>query len=294
MENFLKVDDISNEEVQNLLNQALEFKRGASATYGEQTIVNMFFEDSTRTSHSFEMAEHHLGLHVMNFDAANSSVNKGESLYDSVLTMQALGADIAVIRHSHDTFYEELQGLEIAVVNAGSGAGEHPSQSMLDILTIYEHFGTFEGLKILLVGDLVHSRVAMSNMKLLKRLGAEIFFSGPEVWFDDKYLSIGKRISMDEGVAMCDVCMLHRIQLERHTANNLTMTNAEYLSQYGMNEKRYATLKDTSIILHPAPVNRDVEIADSLVEAPKSKIYQQMQNGVYMRMAILEQVAKGC
>ncbi|MEG0328415.1 MAG: aspartate carbamoyltransferase catalytic subunit [Erysipelothrix sp.] len=289
MKNFLSVDDLEIETVTALITQAIKFKEGSDVPQFRGTVVNMFFENSTRTKHSFEMAEHKLGLHTMNFDVSTSSVNKGESLYDSVLTMQALGADVAVIRHGENDFYETLEPLSISIINAGSGCGSHPSQSLLDMMTIVDEFKTLVGLKVVIVGDIRHSRVAMSNMKLLKRMGAQVYFSGPKKFFDESYLAYGEYIELDEALKKVDVVMLLRIQLERHE-DVMKTSQKTYHEFYGLTEKRYESLLDHAIIMHPAPVNRDVEIADCLVESKKSRIVDQMTNGVYMRMAILEKI----
>lgn len=291
MKDFLSVDDLNNEEVYGLIRRSLFLKETKTSLNLDKSIVNMFFENSTRTKHSFEMSQKYCNMHVMNFDAQASSIYKGESLYDSVLTMEAIGVDIAVIRHEDDTFYEELKDLKIKIVNAGSGKGAHPSQSLLDMMTIYEHYRKFEDLNILIVGDILHSRVAMSNMKLLHRLGANIHFYGPMEWFKEEFLEFGERVNDIDDLQDVDVVMLHRIQLERHD-EKFCISKEDYYNQYGLTPKRYETLKDNAIVLHPAPVNRGIEIDDSLVEASKSKIYEQMRNGVYMRMAILEDVVE--
>lgn len=279
-------------EIEHLLEQAAQFKHGKKATFKEQTfVVNMFFEPSTRTHTSFEVAEKKLGVEVISFDASSSSMTKGETLYDTLLTMQAVGVNVAVIRHSDENYYAGLENLDIAIVNGGDGCGEHPSQSLLDLFTIKEQFGTFQGLKIAIVGDIRHSRVANSNMKVLKRLGAELFFSGPREWFDNSYLAYGTYLSIDEIVEKVDVMMLLRVQHERHSGTE-RFTKASYHEKFGLTEERAMKLKEDAIIMHPSPVNRDVEIADNLVESEKSRIVTQMTNGVFIRMAILEVILK--
>lgn len=251
----------------------------------------MFFEPSTRTHTSFEVAEKKLGVEVVSFDAASSSMTKGETLYDTLLTMQAVGVNVAVIRHSEENYYAGLEKLDIAIVNGGDGCGEHPSQSLLDLFTIKEQFGTFQGLKVAIAGDIRHSRVANSNMKVLKRLGAELFFSGPREWFDESYLAYGTYLPVDEIVEKVDVMMLLRVQHERHSGTD-EFTKESYHEKFGLTEDRAKKLKEDAIIMHPSPVNRDVEIADSLVESEKSRIVTQMTNGVFIRMAILEAILK--
>ncbi|WP_270996837.1 aspartate carbamoyltransferase catalytic subunit [Listeria seeligeri] len=292
MKNLLSMEALTVHEIEHLLEQAVQFKRGKKATFNEQAFaVNMFFEPSTRTLTSFEVAERKLGVEVVSFDAASSSMTKGETLYDTLLTMQAVGVNVAVIRHSEENYYEGLEKLDIALVNAGDGCGEHPSQSLLDLFTIKEQFVTFQGLKVAIAGDIRHSRVANSNMKVLKRLGAELYFSGPKEWFDESYLEFGTYLPVDEIVEKVDVMMLLRVQHERHSGKE-QFTKEGYHSKFGLTTERAERLKPDAIIMHPSPVNRDVEIADSLVESEKSRIVTQMTNGVFIRMAILESILK--
>ena len=294
---LLSMEELGIDEVYALIERAREFQSG-QVNWGltKQTfITNLFFESSTRTHKSFEVAEKKLGLDVIEFDAKTSSVNKGETLHDTVLTMEALGIEICVIRHPEDAYYDKLLAsgdLKVSVINGGDGSGQHPSQSLLDLMTIYDEFGHFEGLKIAIVGDISHSRVAKSNMMILKRLGCEVFFSGPVEWYDDAECgAYGQYAPLDELVEEVDVMMLLRVQHERH-ADDKGFSKEVYHQQYGLTHERYARLKNTAIIMHPAPVNRGVEIADDLVESDKSRIYRQMQNGVFTRMAILEAIVR--
>ncbi|KXT76731.1 aspartate carbamoyltransferase catalytic subunit [Streptococcus sp. DD12] len=296
---LLSMEDLTNEEILALVHRAKEFKEQASTASSplkKQTFVaNLFFEPSTRTHKSFEVAEKRLGLEVIEFDAKTSSVNKGETLYDTVKTLEAIGVSVCVIRHSEDAYYKKLLEagqLTVSLVNGGDGSGQHPSQCLLDLVTISQEFGHFDGLKVAIVGDISHSRVAKSNMEVLKRLGAQVYFSGPKEWYDaatcDAY---GLYLPYDELIDQVDVLMLLRVQHERHDGSE-AFSKEDYHANYGLTQERYARLKDSAIIMHPAPVNRDVEIADSLVESPKSRIYQQMRNGVYTRMAILEAILR--
>lgn len=293
LENLVSVEALSNKEVMSLIKRAGEFKKGAVYAPPEQKYaVNLFFENSTRTHKSFEMAEKKLGIDIIDFEVSTSSVNKGETLYDTVLTMDALGVDVAVIRHGDEAYYEELiasTGIKLAVVNGGDGSGQHPSQCLLDLMTIYEEFGRFEGLKVAIVGDLTHSRVANSNMQMLKRLGAEVYFSGPEEWYDPAFDEFGTYLPIDELAPLVDVMMLLRVQHERHEYYG-NFSKEKYLAMHGLTEEREQKMKEMAIIMHPAPVNRDVELQGSLVECERSRIVQQMTNGVYTRMAILEAV----
>ncbi len=254
----------------------------------------MFFEDSTRTKTSFDMAERKLGLQVVPFEAMTSSVNKGESLYDTVKTMESIGINLVVIRHKEDHYFDQLENINIPIINGGDGKGNHPSQSMLDLLTIKQEFGSFEGLKVGIVGDVKHSRVANSNAQALRKLGAKVSFSGPSKWFDEGAIINGTYQPLDELIQDVDVLMLLRIQHERHEAQ-MSYTDAEYHKRYGLTLEREKTMKPNAIIMHPAPINRGVEIDDTLVECKRSRIFTQMKNGVFARMAILksELEAKG-
>ena len=241
------------------------------------------------------MDELRLEMGIIDFDARTSSVNKGETLYDTILTMSALGVDICVIRHSEVDYYKQLidsPTIQTSIVNGGDGSGQHPSQSLLDLMTIYEEFGSFEQLKIAIAGDITHSRVAKSNMQILKRLGADIYFTGPEEWYAEEFDIYGKHVNIDDIIEELDVLMLLRVQHERHDGSE-SFSKEHYHRLHGLTEDRYKRLKRQTIVMHPAPVNRDVEIADLLVEAPKSRIVQQMQNGVFVRMAILEAIVNG-
>lgn len=297
LKHLVTMETLSNEEVLGLIKRGIQFKKGEVEIDHSRTyyVSNLFFENSTRTHKSFEMAELRLGMGMIDFDARTSSVNKGETLYDTILTMSALGVDICVIRHSEVDYYKQLidsPTIQTSIVNGGDGSGQHPSQSLLDLMTIYEEFSGFEGLKVVIAGDITHSRVAKSNMQILKRLGAEIFFAGPKEWYSEEFDIYGQHVPIDEIVEEVDVMMLLRVQHERHDGQG-SFSKEEYNRQFGLTLDRYNRLKERAIVMHPAPVNRDVEIDDSLVEAPKAKIVQQMTNGVFVRMAILEAVLNG-
>ncbi len=297
LKHLVTMETLSNEEVLGLIERGIAFKNGrADFTLDRQYFAaNLFFESSTRTHKSFEVAEKKLGLDVIEFDAKTSSVNKGETLYDTILTMSALGVDICVIRHSEVDYYKELidsRTIQTAIVNGGDGSGQHPSQCLLDLMTIYEEFGDFENLKVAIAGDITHSRVAKSNMQILKRLGAEIYFAGPKEWYSEEFDVYGKHVSIDEIIGEVDVLMLLRVQHERHDGKG-SFLKKDYHKLHGLTTERYKKLKSSAIIMHPAPVNRDVEIADQLVEAPQSRIVTQMRNGVFVRMAILEAILNG-
>lgn len=293
MRNFLNINALDRVAVLKLVQRALAFKAGATPQQTDLTVANLFFENSTRTHTSFQMAENKLGYQQIILDPQTSSMSKGESLTDTLKTLKAVGVDVAVIRHAvNDWYVPVLQAsghLIPQLVNAGDGSGQHPSQSLLDLVTIYEQFGHFDGLNIRIVGDLLHSRVARSNAEILNHLGATVTFSGPDSWLPNDFEQFGTFVAIDTQWSALDVVMFLRVQHERITqTENLSFSTKQYHEQFGLNHARYAQLKDTAIVMHPAPVNRDVEIADGLVEAPKSRIFEQMTNGVYARMAILE------
>ncbi|TCN25685.1 aspartate carbamoyltransferase [Mesobacillus foraminis] len=287
---LLTTTELSTGEIARILDMAQSFAEGKEwRPKGLRFVANLFYEPSTRTKSSFEVAERKLGLEVIPFEVQTSSVQKGETLYDTIKTLESIGADAVVIRHSIDNYFEELKGrLKIPVINAGDGCGHHPTQSLLDLLTIRQEFGGFQGLKVAIVGDIAHSRVARSNADALTRLGAEVVFSGPPEWFDQDAHSKGYRfVNIDEAVSSSDVVMLLRIQHERHGGNENVYLDS-YHRHFGLTAARERTMKKGSIIMHPAPVNRGVEIDDALVECSRSRIFKQMQNGVFVRMAVLQ------
>lgn len=294
LDHLVSVEQLSLDDVYGLIERGLAFKDNrAQFSLDKQVFVsNLFFESSTRTHKSFEIAERKMGLEVVDFNVETSSVNKGETLYDTILTLNTLGVAICVIRHGQDDYYRELiesESIRCAIINGGDGTGQHPSQSLLDLMTIYEQFGQFEGLNIAISGDISHSRVARSNIQLLHRLGANLYFSGPSEWYSQEFDQYGQHIAIDDVIDSLDVLMLLRVQHERHDFEK-NFSKDMYHQVYGLNQERYDQLKPQAIVMHPAPVNRDVEIADHLVEAEKSRIVRQMENGVYVRMAILEAI----
>lgn len=270
-----------------LLERAGEFQRGEKAPI-DGTVVNLFFEPSTRTKMSFEMAEHKMGLAVLPFETAFSSILKGETLYDTVKTMEAIGVNAVIIRHEEEEYYQQLEGCNVAVINGGDGSGQHPTQSLLDLMTIYQEFGRIEGIHVTIVGDIAHSRVAKSNAAALQQLGAEVTFICPVEWSGEYESSE----HLDDFIEKTDVVMMLRVQHERHAVSAL-FSKDNYHEQYGLTIEREKRMKDGAIIMHPAPINRGVEIADCLVECERSRIFKQMANGVFVRMAVLEYALKG-
>ncbi|QJC88563.1 aspartate carbamoyltransferase catalytic subunit [Bacillus inaquosorum] len=286
MKHLTTMSELSIEEIKDLLQTAQDLKSGKTDNWlMGKFAANLFFEPSTRTRFSFEVAEKKLGMNVLNLDGTSTSVQKGETLYDTIRTLESIGVDVCVIRHSEDEYYKELVSqVNIPILNAGDGCGQHPTQSLLDLMTIYEEFNTFKGLTISIHGDIKHSRVARSNAEVLTRLGARVLFSGPTEWQDEEN-TFGIYVSIDEAVESSDVVMLLRIQNERHQS---AVSQDGYLNKYGLTAERAERMKQHAIIMHPAPVNRGVEIDDSLVESEKSRIFKQMQNGVFIRMAVIQ------
>lgn len=284
MKHIISADDLTVAEVIELFEQANRFQEEDVKITKQLFAANLFFEPSTRTKSSFLVAERRLNIETLDFIPEVSSVTKGESLYDTVKTFEAIGANILIVRHEADNWAEELlEHLDIPIINAGAGKAEHPTQSLLDAYTVYQEFKTFENLNIVIAGDIKHSRVAHSSIKLLRSLGANIFVSGAEV-YKDETLDY-PYVTMDEAVELADVLMLLRIQYERHGSSVTKLYN--YHQQHGLTIEREKRMKDHAIILHPAPVNRGVEIDTSLVETKRSRIFKQMSNGVLIRMAVL-------
>lgn len=290
MFSLVNVENLSEHTVEVLLRRAQQFMETDQIPQQRGTLVNLFFEASTRTSLSFQMAAHRLGLRVLDFNVEKSSTCKGESLLDSLKTVDALGVDIAVVRHSAD--WPTLvagENFNLSLVNGGSGTYQHPSQALLDALTIQQHFGKFRGLKVTIAGDVLHSRVARSNLQLLTMMGATVRFAGPSVYKDDQINDV-EWCDFDQALEDSDVVMMLRIQHERHRS----LSKIEgYNRRFGLNSERLEKMKKDAIILHPGPVNRNVEISDSVMEDPRCKILQQVENGVVVRMAILERCLQG-
>lgn len=284
MKNLFSLNDLTNEEIMQMLNDAILFREGKlDFNLKGKVIANCFFESSTRTQYSFNTAELRLDAKVISFNPQSSSMNKGETFYDTIKTFESFGIDGIVIRDKKTRYYDELKSINTVIINAGDGTGDHPSQNLLDLLTIYDEFKTFEGIKVLIAGDIVHSRVAHGNVKIMERLGMKCYISGPKEFMDDT----AEYIDFDLGVKTCDVVMMLRIQRERD-AHLESLTDSEYLEKYGLNSKRVNLMKESAIIMHPAPFNRNVELADDVVECEKSRIFKQIENGVYARMAILK------
>jgi aspartate carbamoyltransferase catalytic subunit len=254
-----------------------------------RTVVNLFYEDSTRTRISFEAAAKRLSADVLNFSAKGSSVAKGESLKDTALTLQAMGADAVVIRHSASGAPHRLAGwVRGSVVNAGDGAHEHPTQALLDAFTMRRRLGRLEGLRVSIVGDVLHSRVARSNVALLGTLGAEVTLVAPPTLLPVAVAGWPCEVSydLDGALPKADVVMMLRVQQERMNAAYFP-TVREYSRRYGLDSRRMALLPEHAIVMHPGPMNRGVEIAAEVADSVRSTIVEQVGNGVSVRMAVL-------
>lgn len=288
MKGLVTLKQLSVKQIVELIDFSISLKHGLSISYPTKKFATLFFEPSTRTHYSFISAMHNLDIKVIDFNAGASSLSKGESLYDTVKTFEAIGCDGVVIRHSQDEYFKELENINIPIINGGDGKANHPTQSLLDLMTIYEEFGKFEGLKCCIVGDIAHSRVAHTNIEVMKRLGMEVYISGPAEFNDGS----AEYITVEEAIKECDVIMLLRVQFERHT-EKMGLSVEEYHANYGLTMDRVNRMKDHAIIMHPAPVNRGVELADEVVECSKARIVKQMTNGVYIRMAVISQILDG-
>ncbi len=253
------------------------------------TIANLFFENSTRTKLSFELAEKRLSADVINFSTSHSSLNKGETLIDTVKNILAMKVDIVVIRHPNPGAALFLsKNVDACIINAGDGTHEHPSQALLDVFSIKEKLGDIKGKKIAIVGDILHSRVALSNIFALKMLGAEVRLCGPKTLIPKHIHSLGVSFSTDfiETLKWCDAVNMLRIQNERMDSNYFP-SNREYSQLYGLNRKKLKLIKKEIFILHPGPINRGVEITSDVADSENAIILDQVENGVAVRMALI-------
>lgn len=279
-----------------MLGLAAEYKAALVERPGERlttlhgrAVVNLFFENSTRTRTSFEFAAKRLGADVVNFDVATSSIAKGETLVDTAETIEALGADFIVMRHPASGACQYLmRHVTASLINAGDGAHEHPTQALLDALTVQEALGKIEGARISILGDALHSRVARSAIWALTKLGAKVTLAGPSTLVPIEFASMNVRVvhEFDEAVRDADVIYLLRVQTERQ-ASNFLPSLSEYRALFGMDAERLAMTKPGALIMHPGPVNRGVEVTREVMDSPRSRILGQVTNGVAVRMAVL-------
>lgn len=283
---LLSMKDLTVTDIEDILSDALLFDdryHDWQLPVKKAMIANLFFEASTRTHYSFVSAEKQLGCMSVDIATEVSSIIKGETLYDTIRMLESAEYDAVVIRHPNPRYWEELEGVGIPVINGGAGDSEHPTQCLLDLMTMKQEFGSFKGLKVLICGDILHSRVASSNKSALELLGADVSFAGPQIWKRDGY----RHVDFDEAIPDADVVMMLRIQRERG-ANLNGAAGTDYLEQYGLTKARAARMKKGAVIMHPAPFNRNVEIDTDLVECPQSRIYKQMHNGVAVRKAVIK------
>ena len=298
---LLDLYDLSRDEILHILNTAEEFKKVSQRNVKKvpalrgRTVVNLFVEPSTRTRVSFELAEQRLSADIINMNADVSSFRKGETLLDTLKNIQALQADIVVIRHQATGAPNFLaRELDVGVVNAGDGAHSHPTQALLDIFTIREKKGRIEGLNVVIVGDTLHSRVARSNVWGLIKLGANVTFAGPATLDPREFEKIGVRVchNLKDALAEADVINLLRIQLERQQRGYFPSLG-EYSRFFGIHPETLRYITKDALIMHPGPINRGVEIDSEVADGPQSVILEQVTNGLAVRMAVLFLVA-GC
>ena len=293
---LLGIKDLQLSDIELILSTATQFKEVLQRpikkvpSLRDITIVNLFYENSTRTRISFEVAEKRLSADTLNFSASGSSVSKGETLLDTVNNILSMKVDMVVMRHSASGAPHFLaKHIPAAIINAGDGINEHPTQALLDAFSIKEKLGKLEGKKIVLVGDIMHSRVALSNIYLLKKAGAEVMVAGPPTLIP-KYIQqafeIRVEYNLKKALEWCDVANILRIQLERQN-QVLFSSLREYNLVYGVNKKLLDSLNKEIVILHPGPINRGVEIDSDVADSKQSIILQQVENGVAIRMAVL-------
>lgn len=292
---LLGIADLSAAEIQLILDTAESFREVAERpikkvpTLRGKTVLNLFFESSTRTRSSFELAEKRLSADSLNFSTSASSLSKGESLVDTALTLQAMAPDLIVIRHAYPGVPQMLaRRLAAGVINAGDGAHEHPTQALLDAFTIRQRKGRLEGLKVAIVGDIEHSRVVRSNVLLLSKMGARVTVAGPRTMMPAAVEKLGARVAftLEDAIRGADVVMMLRIQLERQS-RILFPSVKEYFNLFGLTRERLKMAKRNAIVMHPGPMNRGVEIASDVADGATSVILEQVTNGLAVRMAVL-------
>ena len=295
IKHLLSVTQLSPDDITRVLNTADSFREVGTRLIKKvpalrgRTVVNLFYENSTRTRISFEIAAKRLSADVINFSTGGSSVAKGESLKDTALTLEAMGADAIVIRHSSSGSPTTLtRWVEASVINAGDGTHEHPTQALLDLFTIRDHFPTFGGLRVAIVGDVLHSRVARSNAHALSRMGAEVTLVAPPTLIPRDAEAWGVQVShdLDEVLPKLNVCYVLRVQRERQRQQFFPSVR-EYSRLFGLDRRRVEALPEGALVMHPGPMNRGVEIASEVADLPRAVITDQVTNGIAVRMALL-------
>jgi aspartate carbamoyltransferase catalytic subunit len=299
---LIGIKELSTEDISLILQTATQFKDVLQRpvkkvpSLRDVTIVNLFYENSTRTRISFELAEKRLGADTINFSASASSISKGETLLDTVNNILSMKVDMVVMRHaaSGAAHFLAKQLPNTAIINAGDGTNEHPTQALLDAFSIQEKLGTLAGKKIVLVGDIMHSRVALSNIYLLTKMGAEVMVAGPPTLipkYIEEALGVKVEYNLKKALQWCDVANVLRIQLERQK-KVLFSTLREYNLAYGVSKKLLESIDKEIVIMHPGPINRGVEIDSDVVDGKNSIILDQVENGVAVRMAVLYLLAE--
>lgn len=292
---LLGTRDLSADEIDQILRTAANMKKvlesgnKKTAYLQGKTAINLFYENSTRTRLSFELAAKYMGANAANIASSGSSVKKGESLVDTAVTIDMMATDFLVMRHAESGAAHSIASrIGAAVINAGDGMNEHPTQALLDIFTMNEKYGHVEGLKVAILGDIYHSRVARSNIWALQTMGAEVRIAGPRTLIPRDIALSGAKVceTMREAIEGADVVMVLRIQLERQ-AKGLFPSVAEYSKLYGVTQELMMLAKPNALVMHPGPVNRGVELPRAVYESPQSVIAEQVTNGVAVRMAIL-------
>ncbi|TDO23620.1 aspartate carbamoyltransferase catalytic subunit [Sediminibacterium goheungense] len=293
---LLGIKDLTRDDIQLILTTAAQFKEVLQRpvkkvpSLRDVTIVNLFYENSTRTRMSFELAERRLSADVLNFAATTSSAAKGETLLDTVNNILSMKVDMVVMRHSASGAPHFLaKHIPAAIVNAGDGINEHPTQALLDAFSMKEKLGRLEGLKVAIIGDIMHSRVALSNMYLLRKMGAEITIAGPPTLipkYIEEALDVRVEYNLKRALQWCDVANVLRIQLERQN-QPLFSSLREYNLAYGINRRLLESLGKDIVIMHPGPINRGVELDSDVADGPFSIVLNQVENGVAVRMAVL-------
>jgi len=297
---LLGIKDTTADDIELILNTAAQFKEVINRpikkvpSLRDITIANLFFENSTRTRLSFELAEKRLSADVVNFSAAQSSVKKGETLVDTVNNILSMKVDMVVMRHPNPGACVFLaKNIDSTIINAGDGAHEHPTQALLDAFSIREKLGILAGVRVAIVGDILHSRVALSNIFCLQKMGAEVMVCGPATLLPKYISTLGVKVetNLKTALAWCDVANMLRVQHERQDIKYFPSVR-EYTMQYGVNMELLNSLPKQVVIMHPGPINRGVEITTEVADSPQSIILNQVENGVAVRMAVLYLLAQ--
>lgn len=295
VKHLIGIKDLQPEDIDLIFQTAEGFKEvinrpiKKTPSLRDVTVANIFFENSTRTRLSFELAEKRLSADVVNFSSSSSSVSKGETLVDTVNNILSMKVDVVVMRHPHSGAADFLaQEVDSIIINAGDGTHEHPTQALLDAFSIKERLGSLKGLKVAIIGDIMHSRVALSNIFCLQMLGAELMVCGPATLLPRHIGELGVRVEtdLDKALAWCDVANILRIQLERQDIQFIPSLR-EYHMMYGITPERLQQAGRDILIMHPGPINRGIEITSEVADGPNSIILDQVENGVAIRMAVL-------